>query len=213
MKVGLRTARPLGWAVAQHIKENGGDVVDHIHIADGWWGRAGIPLDFVGAVKPDFYLSVLWPDIIPPHALKSAPWLNLHPAPLPEYRGCNSYAHAIINGEREYGVTLHYMDEGVDTGPIIESRRFPLLPAYTGKRLHDVAQLHALEMFRDWWPVLRGGLPPATVQPAEGRYYRRDSLEPYFGSPDPTVRRALTFPPFDNGYGEAPCTAGSSTSC
>lgn len=199
MNVGLRTARPLGWAVAGHIARNGGSIVDWRHIADGWWGSAGIPLDFKTG-EPDFYLSVLWPEIITPDALAAHRWLNLHPAPLPEYRGCNSYAHAIINGETEYGVTLHYMDAGVDTGPIIASPRFPIRPDDTGRALHDRAQLEALVMFIDLWPMLCEGLPPATTQPAEGRYYRRDSLEPYFGSLDPVVRRALTFPPFSNGY-------------
>lgn len=201
MNIGLLSARPLGWAIAEMIKHTDGvKVVDHRHIAKGWWGVAGHDLDFTTREEPDWFLSVLWPEIIKPDALERHPYINLHPAPLPEYRGCNSYAHAIINGETEYGVTLHYMDEGVDTGPIIASPRFPILPDDTGRSLHDRAQLTALDMFESWWPILREGLPPATVQPAEGRYYRRDSLKPYFGSPDPVVRRALTFPPFDNGY-------------
>lgn len=201
MKVGLLTARPLGWNIAQLIKGDADtDVVSHTHIADGWWGRAGVPLDYDRGDPPDFVLSVLWPEIIRPDALERCPHLNIHPAPLPEYRGCNSYAHAIINGETEYGVTLHYMNEGVDTGPIIDSPRFPIGPEETGKSLYSYAQVAAYLMLTRWWPVLRKGLPPATVQPEAGRYYRRDSLVPYFGSPDPVVRRALTFPPFDNGY-------------
>jgi len=201
MNIGLLTARPLGWAVAEHVKADPGvKVVDHRHIADGWWGTAGQDLDYSTREEPDFFISVLWPEIIKPDALARHHYINLHPAPLPEYRGCNSYAHAIINGEDEYGVSLHYMNEGIDTGPIIASPRFPIFPDDTGRSLYDRAQVYALSMFEEEWPALRGGLPPATVQPAEGRYYRRDSLVPYFGSPDPVVRRALTFPPFTNGY-------------
>ncbi len=201
MNIGLLTARPLGWAVAEHVKSDPGvKVVDHRHISKGWWGTAGMDLDFTTREEPDFFISVLWPEIIKPEALANHHYLNLHPAPLPEYRGCNSYAHAIINGDKEYGVTLHYMDEGIDTGPIISSPRFSIFSDETGKSLYDRAQVAAFDMFVDLWPILRGGLPPAMTQPAEGRYYRRDSLEPYFGSPDPVVRRALTFPPFTNGY-------------
>ncbi len=201
MNIGLLTARPLGWAIAEYVKDDPAvKVVDHMHIADGWWGKAGQRLDFTTRERPLYYLSVLWPHIIGPKDLSEAVYLNLHPAPLPEYRGCNSYAHAIINGEDEYGVSLHYMDEGIDTGPIIGVRRFPIFHDDTGKSLYDRAQVEALNLFEEWWPVLREGLPPATVQPAEGRYYRRDSLAPYFGSTDPVVRRALTFPPFKNGY-------------
>lgn len=200
MNVGLLTARPLGWAIGEIVRGTDGvKIVDWEHLAHGWWGSAGDDIAMTTRETPDFVLSVLWPEIIKPEAL-AVPHINLHPAPLPEYRGCNSYAHAIINEETEYGVTLHYMDAGIDTGPIIASPRFPIFPDDTGKALYDRAQLRALQLFEDWWPTLQNGLPPATVQPAEGRYYRRDSLEPYFGSEDPTVKRALTFPPFKNGY-------------
>lgn len=201
MNIGLLTARPLGWAIAEFVKDDPEvKVVEHRHIADGWWGTAGQPLDFTTREEPDYYLSVLWPQIITPQQLASHHYINLHPAPLPEYRGCNSYAHAIINGEEEYGVSLHYMNEGIDTGPVIRVDRFPIFHDDTGRSLYDRAQIAALDMFESEWAALRGGLPPATVQPTEGRYYRRDSLEPYFGSPDPVVKRALTFPPFKNGY-------------
>jgi len=200
-RIELLTARPLGWAVAEIVKDDPDTkVVSHTHLAKGWWGVAGQDLDYTTREEPDFTISVLWPHIITPEQLAERHYLNLHPAPLPEYRGCNSYAHAIINGETEYGVSLHYMNEGVDTGPIIASPRFPILPDDTGKSLYDRAQIEALSMFESLWPILKDGLPPATTQPSEGRYYRRDSLLPYFGSPDPTVRRALTFPPFANGY-------------
>ena len=195
----LLTARPLGWAIGNLVRAEA-DVVSWTHIADGWWGRAGDALDYTTREPVDVTLSVLWPDIIRPEQLKDHAYINLHPAPLPEYRGCNSYAHAIINREKEYGVTLHYMDEGIDTGPIISSPRFPIFPQDTGRDLYDLAQLEAYDMFAALWPSLKEGLPPATVQPTAGRYYNRHSLEPYFGSDDPTVRRALTFPPFKNGY-------------
>ena len=201
MNVGLLTARPLGWAIREFVAADPDvKITDCRHIATGWWGTAGVDLDYTTFEPVDFFISVLWPDIIKPDALEAHHYINLHPAPLPEYRGCNSYAHAIINGEDEYGVSLHYMDKGIDTGPLIRVDRFPILPDDTGRSLYDRAQIKALEMFESEWKALRGGLPPATTQPVEGRYYRRDSLTPYFGSPDPVVKRALTFPPFTNGY-------------
>jgi len=53
-------------------------------------------------------------------------FINLHPSKLPYYRGSNPYSHVIINGETESAITLHFMDEGFDTGDIISQYRFSL---------------------------------------------------------------------------------------
>lgn len=59
--------------------------------------------------------------IIPPALLDRLPgrWINLHPSLLPRYRGAAPIIRAIMAGERETGVTLMLMDEGLDTGPVI----------------------------------------------------------------------------------------------
>jgi methionyl-tRNA formyltransferase len=57
---------------------------------------------------------------------------NLHPGPLPEYAGLNVPSWAVYNGEATHGVTLHWMDDGIDTGPIAWSERFDLTAADTG---------------------------------------------------------------------------------
>src|SRR5438067_2780291 len=49
---------------------------------------------------------------------------NLHPGPLPRYAGLNAPSWAIYNGETEHGVTLHWMDAGIDTGPIAYQESF-----------------------------------------------------------------------------------------
>jgi UDP-4-amino-4-deoxy-L-arabinose formyltransferase/UDP-glucuronic acid dehydrogenase (UDP-4-keto-hexauronic acid decarboxylating) len=57
---------------------------------------------------------------------------NLHPGPLPEYAGLNVPSWTIYRGEPSHGVTLHWMDEGIDTGPIAWQERFPIDAADTG---------------------------------------------------------------------------------
>jgi methionyl-tRNA formyltransferase len=57
---------------------------------------------------------------------------NLHPGPLPEYAGLNAPSWAIYRGESRHGVTLHWMDEGIDTGPIVWQEGFPIDSADTG---------------------------------------------------------------------------------
>jgi methionyl-tRNA formyltransferase len=60
---------------------------------------------------------------------------NLHPGPLPEYAGLNAPSWAIYNGEPRHGVTVHWMEPGIDTGAIAYERRFELDEAETGLSL------------------------------------------------------------------------------
>jgi methionyl-tRNA formyltransferase len=52
--------------------------------------------------------------------------VNVHPSLLPRFRGPNPFAHVILFGDTESGVTFHWMDEGVDTGPVIAQFRHPV---------------------------------------------------------------------------------------
>ena len=51
-------------------------------------------------------------------------FINVHPSMLPKYRGGNPYSRVIMNGETETGVTIHFMDEGFDTGDIIAQKGY-----------------------------------------------------------------------------------------
>jgi methionyl-tRNA formyltransferase len=57
---------------------------------------------------------------------------NLHPGPLPEYAGLNVPSWAVYRGEPMHGVTLHWMDAGIDSGPIAWQERFELTDEDTG---------------------------------------------------------------------------------
>ena len=52
--------------------------------------------------------------------------INCHAGKLPFYRGRNILNWVLINDEREFGITVHYVDEGIDTGDIILQRVFPI---------------------------------------------------------------------------------------
>lgn len=60
---------------------------------------------------------------------------NLHPGPLPQYAGLNTVSWAIYHGETSYGVTLHWMEPGIDTGDIVCQTMFPLGEMDTPLRL------------------------------------------------------------------------------
>lgn len=57
--------------------------------------------------------------------------LNIHPSLLPKYRGLAPQRRALEAGERESGCTVHLVDEGTDTGPIVVQKRVPIEPGDT----------------------------------------------------------------------------------
>lgn len=69
--------------------------------------------------------------------------LNIHPSLLPAYPGLESWKQALDAGEREAGCTVHFVDEGVDTGPIILQESVPILSDDTAECLH--ARIQVLE--------------------------------------------------------------------
>jgi methionyl-tRNA formyltransferase len=56
--------------------------------------------------------------------LKRVPTVNLHNSLLPRHRGVRPLEYALAEGDRNLGVTLHFVDEGIDTGPIIYQKSF-----------------------------------------------------------------------------------------
>ncbi|MFZ5891665.1 MAG: phosphoribosylglycinamide formyltransferase [Myxococcota bacterium] len=79
--------------------------------------------------------------------------LNIHPALLPAFPGVNALGQALAHGAKVTGVTVHWVDEGVDTGPIIAQRAVPILPAddeaSLATRVHQVEHELYVEVLRD----------------------------------------------------------------
>ena len=69
--------------------------------------------------------------------------LNVHPSLLPEFRGLRAVARALEARVRETGVTVHFMVEEVDAGPIVAQKKVPILPGDTEETL--VERLHPVE--------------------------------------------------------------------
>lgn len=61
--------------------------------------------------------------------------INVHPSLLPKHRGTNAAAQALAAGDRVTGCTVHYVDDGVDTGEIIAQREVPVQPGDTAETL------------------------------------------------------------------------------
>jgi phosphoribosylglycinamide formyltransferase-1 len=69
--------------------------------------------------------------------------LNIHPSLLPAYPGLESWKQALDAGEKEAGCTVHFVDDGMDTGPVILQESVPILSDDTAEILH--ARIQVLE--------------------------------------------------------------------
>ena len=130
-------------------------------------------VDWVRGRRPDVCISIAFDQIIRLPLLTAAPhgFINAHPGKLPWYRGRSTINWAIINGEPEIGVTVHLMDEGVDTGDILVQRLLPIgwHDTYGSvlTRVQDIVPEIVLEAVNG----LASGSATRTPQPALGSYF------------------------------------------
>ena len=89
--------------------------------------------------KADVIVVIAFGQILPKSILELTPYgcINVHASLLPKYRGAAPIQWAVINGEKESGVTTMQMDEGLDTGDMIMKTEVPIAADETGESLHD----------------------------------------------------------------------------
>ena len=223
----------LGYQVLKYLKEQGDEVVGLVihpppkqKYASEIQQVANLPSDriFDGAklnnpeltesikgLAPDIGLSVLFDYILKPELLSIFPQgvINLHPAYLPYSRGQYPNVWSIIEGTPS-GVTLHYVDEGIDTGAIIAQKSVPVEMVDTGETLYRKLERASLALFSESWPLVRAGRALRTPQSGEiGTYHRTDDVEALdeidldraYGARDLiNVLRARTFAPYKGAY-------------
>ncbi len=158
--------------------------------------------DKIKHFSPDIIFSCYYPLIIPLSLLNTARWgaLNFHGGLLPHYRGCLSGVWSILNGEDDSGVTLHFMDKGIDTGDIVEIRKVNILQSDTAVSLYEKVRLQAFRLFRKYLTGVQN-VPRVKQDINTGRTYGRDL--PHDGWIDWNWRsdylcrfvRAMYFPP------------------
>ncbi len=114
--------------------------------------------------------------IILPKEILDAPrygCLNVHASLLPRWRGASPIQQAILAGDKQSGVSIMQMDEGLDTGDVVAMRSVALGSHTTASLLHDQLSMLGAEMIRNC--ARRIGLdkekPPATTQDAKGITY------------------------------------------
>ncbi len=90
--------------------------------------------------------------------------INVHPSLLPHYRGPEPFYWVLANLEKTTGVTIHHVDEGIDTGDIILQRELEIRPNETETTLMQRSAIVAGELLREAIPLLLAGRAPRTRQ-------------------------------------------------
>ena len=169
--------------------------------------------DALGAIRADVGLSVLFGYKLSRAVFSLFPkgCFNLHPALLPYGRGADPNAWVLLDGEPA-GTTLHWIDEGIDTGDIVGQRRVMVEPTDTGQTLYRRLEDESLLLLEELWPSIAAGQAPRTPQTGAGSTHRRADLRArerldlearYTGRELIDRLRALTFPPHPAVYFES----------
>jgi len=130
-------------------------------------------VEHIEIIQPDFIFSIYYRKILPERILKIAPnrCINIHPGLLPYYRGPIPTAWAIQNGEKEFGITIHLMDNNIDTGNILIQKKYDIIENETGFALYTRAMKIGFELlvssFND---IINNRIKPV-VQSGPGSYY------------------------------------------
>lgn len=148
MKIGYFADGPWSHEAIQLISETSSLEIAYIvprfdtqdPLLKEWASKLGVPFlpcdnvnspDFIEKINKydaDLLVSMSFNQILKKEIINLAGrgFINCHAGALPFYRGRNPLNWAIINGEKQFGITVHYVDEGIDTGDIVEQRLFPI---------------------------------------------------------------------------------------
>ena len=166
----------------------------------------------IKALNPDIGLSILFDYILKPEMINLFPQgvVNLHPSYLPYNRGQYPNVWSIVEGTPS-GISLHYIDAGIDTGDLIAQALVPVDPVDTGKTLYHKLEEASVELFKAQWPLIKTNKNKRLPQnfSEKGTYHRTKDVEQideidleksYQAKTLIDILRARTFPPYKGAY-------------
>lgn len=143
------------------------------------WAQGHLPDGFSLVDDPEqssVFISVMYGNLVSEAFISGRRCYNFHPGILPEYRGSGAFSWAIINGEKECGITLHELDVNIDTGPVIACKRFPIEGWDTAGTLYRKGMEAMAELFKVYFHrILHGDYLSTPQDESKARtYYRKD---------------------------------------
>ena len=127
----------------------------------------------IRALAPDVIVVMAYGQILPRAVLEipRIACLNLHASLLPRHRGAAPIQAAIVAGDQETGITVMYMEEGLDTGDILLKKNIAIAPDETGGSLHDRLAEIAPAALKEALAQLQAGTAPRTPQDSSAATY------------------------------------------
>ncbi|MDB4490888.1 methionyl-tRNA formyltransferase [bacterium] len=134
-------------------------------------------IDKVRDISPDYIFSIYYRKILPKSLLSAARYssINIHPSLLPQYRGPVPTAWTIENGEKDFGITIHLMDEGIDTGDILVQEKYPVIENETGFELYSRGMKLGFELLKNNLSEIINDKITPKPQIGIGSYYGKKS--------------------------------------
>lgn len=123
-------------------------------------------IEKVSKYKCDLFVSMSFNQIFKSEIINLPKYkiINCHAGKLPFYRGRNILNWALINDEKEFGITVHYVDEGIDTGDIILQRSYKITDEDSYKTLLERAYTNCADILYDTIKIFKKGIPLSIKQ-------------------------------------------------
>ncbi|MBH8601094.1 methionyl-tRNA formyltransferase [Thermoactinomyces sp. CICC 23799] len=131
--------------------------------------RSGEGIRQVLELQPDLIVTAAYGQILPEPVLEAPKYgcINVHASLLPKYRGGAPIHHAIINGEKETGVTIMYMVKALDAGDMLLQRAIPITSEDNVGTMHDKLANLGAELLKEVLPSILDGTVQAVPQDDE----------------------------------------------
>ena len=113
----------------------------------------------IKALNPDVIVVVAYGQILPEAVLEipKLGCINIHGSLLPKYRGAAPIQWSVLNGEAVTGVTIMYMDKGMDTGDMLYKKEIEIATDETYVSLHDKMKVVGATALKEAWPLITSG--------------------------------------------------------
>lgn len=199
MRIVFMGGKPIGEKVLGYLRRQGEDKI--------WAYSSNVHFDNICfPCELDLIISVHYDYILPKKIidLPKLGCINLHLADTEVYRGCYPMTRAILDGATKYGVTIHKIDEGIDTGDILARDVFSISNDLTSEELYWYATKRGYHLFASFWSYFKQGKIGKSKQCIKGEYMQRKFPDQQILVTEQEKRKILAFtfegypPPYIN---------------